>query len=205
MSLEVTSHLPAAKTAPLTAAGKAARSHGLSTSLELSTFSSPHDPVSDKRPDLAITSWPSGSSLKATDLATTSPASSSLLYSLTPSSLDYQRLLKKREAQKVSEYRDLAQQKGGELKPLAVGTSGASTATAKKLLQVVCSSQGDPTSRVHRCSYEFWLAKISFSLHKSAASEATTCSAKVSGRQFPSPFAPSSYPDPADTHFEVSG
>ena len=80
---------------------------------------------------LTITNWPSGNSFKVIDLAITNLVSNSLLYSLTPSSLDYQRLLKKREAQKVPKYRDLAQQKGGEFEPLVIGTSGAITATAK--------------------------------------------------------------------------
>ena len=174
----------------------------LSTTLELATFSSPHDPLSDKRPDLVITNWPSGNSLKVIDLAVTNPVSSTLQYSLTPSLLDHQRLLKKREAQKVTKYRALVHQKGGEFEPLVIGASGAITATAKKLLQVICSSQDDPTSRSHRCSYEFWLAKISFSLHKSIASEIIVRSAKVNGRQFS---ASNSFPDSVDIHLEMNG
>ena len=46
----------------------------------------------------------------------------------------------------MSKYRDLVQQKGGEFVPLVIGTSGAITAAAKKLLQVICSSQDDPNS-----------------------------------------------------------
>ena len=107
--------------------GKAARSQGLSTTLELSSLSSPHDLLSDKRPDLTTTSWPTGSALKVTDLAVTSPASDAHQYSSTPSSLDPQRLLKKRESQKVSKYRAVAQSKGGELEPLVTGTSGSVT------------------------------------------------------------------------------
>jgi len=181
---------------------KAARSHGLNTTLELATFSSPHDPLSDKRPDLVVTNWPSGNSLKVIDLAVTNPVSSTLQYSLTPNLLDHQRLLKKREAQKVTKYSSLVHQKGGEFEPLVIGASGAITATAKKLLQVICSSQDNPTSRTHRCSYEFWLAKISFSLHKSIASEIIVRSAKVNGRQFS---ASNSFPDSVDIHLEMNG
>ena len=149
-----------------------------------------------------ITNWPSGSSLKATGLAVASPASSSLQDSLAPSSLDHQRLLKKREAQKVSKYRALVHQKGGELEPLVIGASGAITATAKKLLQVICCGQDDPAPIAYRCSYELWLAKISFSLHKSLASEIIVRSSKVSGRQLS---ASSSFPDSIDTHLEMNG
>ena len=99
-------------------------------------------------------------------------------------------------------HRALVHQKGGEFEPLVIGASGAITATAKKLLQVICSSQDDPTSRPHRCSYQFWLAKISFSLHKSLASEVIVRSAKVSGRQSS---ASSSFPERVDIHLEVNG
>ena len=105
----------------------------------------------------------------------------------------------------MSKYRDLVQQKGAEFEPLVIGTSGAVTATAKKLLQVICSSQDDPNSKVHRCSYEFWLAKISFSLHKSVATETITRSAKVNGRKYSGPLASNFFPDSVDTLFEVSG
>ena len=101
--------------------------------------------------------------------------------------------------------RNLVQQKGGEFEPLVIGSSGSVTSTTKKLLQVICSSQEDPTSRAHRCSYEFWLAKTSFSLHKSAASEVTSRSAVASGRQFSGPLASNSFPDPVDTHLEMNG
>ena len=149
-----------------------------------------------------VTNWPSGNPLKVIDLAVTNPVSSTLQYSLTPSLLDHQRLLKKREAQRVTKYRALVHQKGGEFEPLVIGASGAITATAKKLLQVICSSQDNPTSRTHRCSYEFWLAKISFSLHKSIASEIIVRSAKVNGRQFS---ASNSFPDSVDIHLEMNG
>ena len=62
-------------------------------------------------------------------------------YLSTPSSLDSQRLLKKREAQKVSKYGDLVQSKGGSFEPIVIGSSGSITTSAKKLLQVICSSR----------------------------------------------------------------
>ena len=86
-SCSVGSSLHSTHNSALRTVDRAARSHGLSTTLELATFSSPHDPLSDKRPDLVTTSWPSGSSLKVTDLAVASPVSSTLQYSLAPSLL----------------------------------------------------------------------------------------------------------------------
>ena len=109
-------------TAALRTVDKAAKSQGLSSTLELSSFSVASDLPSDRRPDLTITSWPAGSSLKATHLATTNPVSPSHYYCSTPSSLDPERLLKKREAQKTSKYRTLAEAQGGEFDPLAVGS-----------------------------------------------------------------------------------
>ena len=179
--------------------------HGLNTSLELSSFSSPHDVLSDKRPDLATTNWPAGNSFKVTDLVVTSPVSHSYQYSSTPSSLDHQRLLKKRESQKTSKYRTLAHSQGGDFEPLAVGTSGSITTPAKKLLQVVCSSQDSTSPKRHSCACGCWVAKTSLSLHKSAASEVTARSARASGRHYSGSLASSFFPDSADTHFEVSG
>ena len=89
-----------------------------------------------------------------------------------------------------------------EFEPLVIGASGSITTTAKKLLQVICCGQDDPASRASRCSYEFWLAKISFSLHKSLASEVIVRSSKVNGRQFS---ASSSFPDSVDIHLEMNG
>ena len=119
--------------------------------------------------------------------------------------LDSQRLLKKREAQKVSKCSDFAQSKGGSFEPLVTGSSWSITASAKKLLQVMCSSQDTTDPKLSRCTYDFWLAKISFSLHKTAATEVVEHSAKVSGRQYSGPFASNSFPDPVDTHFEMNG
>ena len=101
---------------------KAARSQGLSTTLELSSFS----PVTGlpPGPDLTTTNWPLGKSLSVTDLAVTSPVSPPCHYLPTPSSLDPERLFKKREAQKVSKYRFLAESQRGEFGPLVVGTHG---------------------------------------------------------------------------------
>ena len=47
--------------------------------------------------------------------------------------------------------------------------------------------------------YELWLAKASFSLHKSGASEATNRSAKASGRQLSGPLAASFSPESVGT------
>ena len=113
--------------------------------------------------------------------------------------------LKKREAQKVSKYGDLVQSKGGSFEPPVTGSSGSITTPAKKLLQVVCSSQDTTDPKLSRCYYDFWLAKTSFSLHKTTATETTVRSAKVNGRQYSGPLANSSFPDSVDIHFEVSG
>ena len=69
---------------------------------------------------------------------------------------------------------------GGDFSPLVIGTSGYVAASAKKLLQVVCSSK-DSSSR-H--TYEFWMTKISFSLQKSVANETLVRSRKVSGKHY---------------------
>ena len=105
----------------------------------------------------------------------------------------------------MSKYRALVQSQGGELEPLATGASGSTTTSAKTLPQVVYSSQDATDSKLHRSTYDFWLAKISFSLHKATSTEVVVRSAKVSGRQYSGPLANSSTLAPADTHFEVSG
>ena len=69
----------------------------------------------------------------------------------------------------------------------------------------MCSSQDASDPKLHRYTYDYWLAEISFPLHKTTATEAVVRSAKVSGRQYSGPFASISSPDTADTHFEVSG
>ena len=95
-------------------------------------------------------------------------------------SLSPERLLKKREIQKITKYTPLVESQGGEFSPLVIGTSGYITALAKKLLQVVCSNQ-DSSSR-HTC--ELWMTKISFSLQKSSANEILIRSRKVNGKQY---------------------
>ena len=72
-----------------------------------------------------------GGSLKVTDLATTNPVSHSHHYCSTPTSLDPERLLKKRETQKASECRTLAESQGGEFDPLVIGTHGSITISNK--------------------------------------------------------------------------
>ena len=70
---------------------------------------------------------------------------------------------------------------------------------------ICCQGQDATDLKLHRCTYDYWLAKISFSLHKTAATEATARSAKVSGRQYTDPLASNSFPDPVDIHFEMNG
>ena len=57
----------------------------------------------------------------------------------------------------------------------------------------------------HRCVYDFWMAKISFTLQKSNTSEIVTRSAKVNGRQYTGTYARSSSPDSVETHFDMRG
>ena len=105
----------------------------------------------------------------------------------------------------MAKYGDLAQSKDGSFEPLVSGSSGSTTTPAKKLLQVMCYSQDTTDPKLSRCSCDFWSAKTSSSLHKTAATEVTVRSARVSGRQYSGPSASSSFPDLADTHSEVSG
>ena len=135
------------------------------------TLSSRSDLPSEKRPDLAITSWPVGNSLKATDLAITGPVSDSAQYSSTPSSLGPERLLKKRELQKAVKYHVPAESQGGELERFAIGASGNVTNSTKKLLYVTRSKQDVSDSKYHRCACHFWVAKTSLTLQKTVASE----------------------------------
>ena len=78
----------------------AARSQGLNTVLELTSFSSESDLPREERPDLTTTSWPLGKSLKVADLALASPVSQAFQYSSTKVPFHPERLLKKREVQK---------------------------------------------------------------------------------------------------------
>jgi len=69
----------------------------------------------------------------------------------------------------------------------------------------MCSSQDATDPKLHRCTYDYWLAKISFSLHKTIATEVIVRSAKVNGRQYSGPLANSSFPDSVGIHFETNG
>ena len=91
---------------------QAARSQGLSTTLELTSFSSATDLPSEKRLDLTVASWLLGKSLRATDLAVTSPVSQSFYYAPSSTSLHPERLLKKRELQKATKYHALVESQG---------------------------------------------------------------------------------------------
>ena len=64
-------------------------------------------------------------------------------------------------------------QQGGDFSPLVTGTSDHITSSAKKVLQTICSRQDASDSAPTCHTYEFWMTKISLSLQKSVASEAT--------------------------------
>ena len=95
------------------------------------------------------------------------------MYDITssPTFIDPQRLLKKRESQKATKYSSLAQSQGGELSPLVTGTSGYTTSSAKKVLEVICTNQDNFDSTSSRHTYEHWVTRASLSLQKSAARE----------------------------------
>ena len=57
----------------LCATDQAARSSGLNSALELTTFSPTGEDISEKRPDTTATSWPTEKSLRVIDLAITNP------------------------------------------------------------------------------------------------------------------------------------
>ena len=187
--------LSVARCTALRTLDRAARSQGLSTTLELSSFSSATDLPGERR----------RSSLRATDLATTSPMSLTHQYSCIPSSLEPERLLKKREAQKASKYRTLAESQGGELDPLAVGAHGSATSSTKKALQEVCSSKDATDPKLCRCACDYWVAKTSLSLQRAVAREALARPVKASGLQYSGFHAASSFPDSVGTHFDMSG
>ena len=185
---------------------RAARSQGLHTAMELSSFSSPTDVPNEKRPDLTITNWPTGNSIKIIDLAITNPVSDSIQYSATPISLDPERLLKKHEIQKIKKYRRLVEsKKGGTFEPLVIGTSGNVTKTTSKLIRTICSKQDDNDSTVHRYNYEFWMARISFSLQKTIANEIIIRSGRVNGKQYTTHYANNMFPDSVDIHLQMNG
>ena len=136
------------------------------------------------------------------DLAITNPVSKSIVYSNDPVSVDPLRLLKKRELQKTNKYSTLVQSQGGEFSPLVIGTSGNITASTKKVLQVICSSQ-DITNP--QFTYDYWMTKSSFSLHKSTATEIITRSLLHNRRQFSALTSRETFPDSVDTHLQMSG
>jgi hypothetical protein len=174
----------------------------VSTQLELVNFSAATEDLNQKRPDITITNWPIQKSLRMIDLAITNPVSKSIVYSNDPLSVDPLRLLKKRELQKTNKYSTLVQSQGGEFSPLVIGTSGSITASTKRVLQVICSSQ-DITSP--QFSYDYWMTKISFSLHKSIATEIISRSLLHNRRQF-SPLNPrEAFKDSVDIHLEMNG
>lgn len=157
--------------------------------------------------DLTITNWPTGNSIKIIDLAITNPVSDSIQYSATPISLDPERLLKKREIQKIQKYRRLVESsKGGTFEPLVIGTSGNVTKTTSKLIRTICSKQDDNDSTVHhRYNYEFWMARISFSLQKTIANEIIIRSGRVNGKQYTTHYANNMFPDSVDIHLQMNG
>ncbi len=173
--------------------------------MELSSFSSPTDEPNQQRPDLTITNWPTGNSIKIIDLAITNPVSDSIQYSATPISLDPERLLKKREIQKIQKYRRLVESNGGSFEPLVIGTSGIVTKQTMKVLRTICSNQDNNESTVHRHNYEFWMAKISFSLQKTIANEIIIRSSRVNGKQYTTHLANNMFPDSVDIHLEMNG
>ena len=133
--------------------------------------------------------------------------SDSIHYSATPISLDPERLLKKREQQKIQKYRCLVESKGaGTFEPLVIGTSGKVTKTTSKLIRTICCSKQDNNdSTVHRSDYNYWMAKISFCLQKTIANEIIIRSGRVNGKQYTTHYANNMFPDSVDIHLEMNG
>ena len=50
-----------------------------------------------------------------------------------------------------------------------------------------------------------WMTMISFTLHKTVASQIIVQSTKFNGRHSSSSYAASSFPDPTDIHFDMIG
>ena len=67
--------------------------------------------------------------------------SQSFQHSSTPTSLHPDRLFKKHELQKVTQYRALAESLGGELEPLAIGALGDITSSAKNFFKYCALSK----------------------------------------------------------------
>ena len=86
-----------------------------------------------------------------------------------------------------------------------IGTHGNTTSSTKKLLQVICSSRDSFDSKLSRCVYDYWMTMISFTLHKTVASQIIVQSARTNGRHYSGPYAVSSFPDSTDIHFDMNG
>ena len=188
---------------------KASRSHGLISTLELTQFSSVNQPANEKRPDLTVSNWPNGNPNKVIDLAIVDCVSPSTNYRNTDASLNPDVLLKKRESQKISKYRTLVEQNGGQFEPLVISTSGRITANTRKLLDVICQkpSGDDARIRSNRTLHQYWMSRISFTLSKTIANEIIIRSARVNGRQYDqnsTSSANNSSPDSVDIHLQMS-
>ena len=105
----------------------------------------------------------------------------------------------------INKYRRLVESKGGTFEPLVIGTSGNVTKTTSKLLRTVCSKQDDINSTVHRYNYEYWMARISFSLQKTIANEIIIRSGRVNGKQYTTLYANNMFPDSVDIHLQMNG
>ena len=107
-----------------------------------------------------------------------------------------------RESHKIKKYSTLVQSQGGEFSPLVTGTSGSTTTSTKKILQVVCTNQDNADPRF---TYEYWMAKISLSLQKSAANEIQVRSKAANGKQYSTSTLRETFPDSADIHLQMNG
>ena len=186
----------------------ACRSQGLFSILEL-THSNLNQPDNEKRPDLTVSNWPNGNPNKVIDLAIVDCVSHTVNYRNTEASLNPNVLLKKRENQKISKYRNLVERNGGQFEPLVISTSGRITANTRKLLDVICQKPLGDNARIrsNRTRHQYWLSRISFTLSKTIANEIIIRSAKVNGRQYDqnsTSSANNSFPDSLDIHLEMS-
>ena len=107
----------------------------------------------------------------------------------------------------INKYRRLVESKGGTFEPLVIGTSGNVTKTTSKLIRTICSKQDDNDSTVHRYNYEYWMARISFTLQKTIANEIITRSGRVNGKQYTrTHYANNMFPpDSVDIHLQMNG
>ena len=166
--------------------------------LELTTFSPATADLSEKRPDTTDTNWPTEKSLRMI-------VSKSIVNSNNPVSVDPLRILKQRELQKASKYSTLVQSQGGELSPLVTGANGNITASTKKVLQIICSSQ-DNTNPRFTC---LWLlddqnflltTEVSCKLSYTSLSR----SALHNGRQWSTLSSRETFPDSVDIHLQMN-